>query len=149
MGDMSREKGGYKKAFDYFTKAAALGYMDAHLTLSLMYANGEGVEKDIKKELYHLEEAAIGGHANSRHKLGLVENDRGRLDRAFKHWIIAANMGNDNSLETLKIFYREGLFSKEDFAAALRGYQAAVNATKSPQREAAQKCLDESEGVSK
>jgi hypothetical protein len=28
-----------------------------------------------------------------------------------------------------------GFVSKEDFAAALRGHQAAVDATKSPQRE--------------
>jgi hypothetical protein len=32
----------------------------------------------------------------------------------------------------------KGLISKEDFAAALRGHQAAVNATKSPARETAE-----------
>jgi hypothetical protein len=51
--------------------------------------------------------------------------------------IIAANLGHDESLENLKKIYKAGLMSKEDLAAALRGYQAAVNAMKSPQREAA------------
>ena len=65
----------------------------------------------------------------------MFENDRGRLDRAVKHWIIAANMGHDASLEVLKNAYRTGLVSKEVFAAVLRSHQAAVDATKSPQRE--------------
>jgi len=64
-----------------------------------------------------------------------------------KHWIIAANLGNDRSLEELKDCYREGLVSKDDFAAALRVHQAAVDATKSPQREAAELAREELEKI--
>ena len=46
-------------------------------------------------------------------------------------------MGHDESLEVLKNAYRAGLVSKEDFAAALRAHQAAIDATKSPLREKA------------
>jgi hypothetical protein len=39
-------------------------------------------------------------------------------------------------LNALKNCYKYGIIiSKEDFAAALRGHQAAMDATKSPQRE--------------
>jgi hypothetical protein len=39
-------------------------------------------------------------------------------------------------LNALKSCYKYGIIiSKEDFAAALRGHQAAMDATKSPQRE--------------
>jgi len=62
----------------------------------------------------------------------------GRNDRAVKHWIIAANMGYDGPLENLKLEYREGLVSKEDYASALRGHQTAVDATKSSQRDEAE-----------
>ena len=55
--------------------------------------------------------------------------------RAVKHWMIAAKLGHDDSLYALKEGYKKGDVSKEDFAAALRGHQAAVDATKSPQRE--------------
>jgi TPR repeat protein len=92
---------------------------------------------DIKKEAYHLEEAAIGGHCNARHNLGCVELDFGRKERAVKHFIIAANLGNEKSIEKLMKFYVEGLICKQDFDEALLAYQAAVDATKSPQREAA------------
>ena len=64
---------------------------------------------------------------------------KGRPDRAVKHLIIAANLGYDRSIRGLKEFYKEGLVRKEDFAAALRAYQAAVDATKSLQREEAEK----------
>jgi hypothetical protein len=62
---------------------------------------------------------------------------RGIEDAAVKHWIIAANLGCDHSLKGLKECYKVGRVSKDDFAAALRAHQAAVDATKSPQREAA------------
>ena len=35
--------------------------------------NGEGVEKDEGKAIYHLEEAAMGGHPRARYDLGLGE----------------------------------------------------------------------------
>jgi hypothetical protein len=51
----------------------------------------------------------------------------------IKHWIIAANQGDDDSMDVLKESFQSGLVTKEDYAVALRGYQAAVDATKSPQ----------------
>ncbi len=126
----------HESAFKYLSKAAALGNASAHYHLArFFYHDGKFVEKDEKKELYHLEEAAIGGHADARYNLGFLEDCRRRYDRAAKHLVIAANMGQDEALEALKRMYRDGLVSKEDFASALRAHQAAVDATKSPQRE--------------
>ena len=137
MGAERYHKGDYKAAFDYFTRAAAMGVAEAHNQLSRLYYNGEGVEKDEKKYLHHAEQAAIGGHPRARHNLGFKEMENCRIDRAVKHWIIAAKLGYDGSLENLKFLYKDGLMSKEDFAAALHGYKAAVDAMKSPQREEA------------
>ena len=81
--------------------------------------------------------AAIGGHPEARHNLGCLEGENGRMDRAVKHCIIAAKQGMDLSLKRIKDLYKEGLVSEEDFTAALRGYQTAINAMKSPQREEA------------
>ena len=137
MGLVYRNEGDYKKAFGYWTEAVELGDMDAHYNLSLMYSHGEGVEKDDKKELYHLEEAAIGGHVLARHNIGFFEESKRRPFRAIRHYIIAAKMGYDDSLGVLKEFAEEGMVSKEDLTSAIRGHQAAVDATKSPQRETA------------
>jgi len=137
VGKRRYHEGDYKSAFEYLSKAAEFGNVAAHYTLSVMYHEGEGVEKDDKKELYHLEVAAIGGHPLARHNLGCEEQRNGRHDRAVKHFIIAANLGFDGSLTDLMEGYKKGYVSKVDFAAALLGHQAAVDATKSPQREAA------------
>ena len=130
--------GDNKSAYKYLSKAAALGDVVAHCNLSKMYRYGKGVEKDEKMALYHLEEAAIGGHANSRYDLGHFEGINKRYDRASKHYIIAAKLGHDKALEALKLLYRAGDVSKEDLASALRAHQAAVHATKSPMREEAE-----------
>ena len=127
----------YDSAFAYLTKAAALGDFDAHYELSVMYRNGEGAEKDLKKEIHHLEEAAIGGHPLARYNLGADEWDSGRYDRAAKHFIISAKQGYDDALEMVKKGFTKGFVSKEEFEAALRGHQAAVDAAKSEQRDAA------------
>jgi hypothetical protein len=138
MGAMRDREGDYKSAFEYYTKAAELGDAKAHYNLSVMYRLGQGVEKDEKKEIYHLEVAAIGGHVDARHNLGCHEGNNGRMERAVKHWIIAANMGCDKSLKILWECHAKGFLKKEDLAATLRAHQAAVDATKSPQREEAE-----------
>ena len=138
MGEQRYDEGEYKKAFECFTKAVAFGnYAEAHFHLAGMYHQGH-VGKDEKKVWYHLEEAAIGGVPEARHNLACTEFQRGRNDRAVKHLIIAANLGNGNSLEVLKNAYRKGLVSKDTLASALRGHQAAIDATKSLQREEAE-----------
>jgi len=59
---------------------------------------GHGVEKDEKMELHHLEETAIGGNPTARDSLGCIEKENGRIDRAVKHFIVAAKLGkNDGS----------------------------------------------------
>eukprot|EP00986_Skeletonema_menzelii_P008566 scaffold3652_cov102-Skeletonema_menzelii.AAC.2 len=139
MGTERYHEGDYKKAFEYWTEAAALGDVDAHYQLSTLYHTGKGVEKDEKRALHHAEQAAIGGHHMARHNLGCEEEECGRMDRAVKHWIIAAKLGDDKSLEAVKVHYKAGFVSKDDFAAALRCYQATIDASKSPQREEAER----------
>ena len=139
VGTRRHMEGDYTAAFEYWKKLAALGDAEGHYQLGSLYHCGRGVEKDEKKELHHMEQAAIGGHPDARHNLGCLERDNGQYDRAAKHWIIAATLGLDVSLDNVKDLYEDELVSKEDFAAALRGYQTAIAATKSPLREEASK----------
>ena len=91
--------------------------------------------------MHHAEKAAIGGQPDARYNLAIAEEKRGRMSRAVKHFIIAAKLGDDGSLEAVKDRCKAGFVSKDDFAAALRGHKAAVDATKSPQREEAAKAI--------
>eukprot|EP00985_Skeletonema_marinoi_P029850 scaffold29345_cov66-Skeletonema_marinoi.AAC.1 len=126
-GSEQFDKGDYQSALTYFTKAAELGDVLRRIA-----------ERNfiIWKRL--LSEAAIGGHPNARYNLGIEEGNYGNVERAVKHFIIAAKQGYDNSIKPLMPAYRNGFVSKENLAAVLRAHQAAVDATKSPQRDAAE-----------
>jgi TPR repeat protein len=145
MGRRRRNEGDYETAFEYFTKAAELGDAAAHFELACLYHNGRCVEKDTKKDVYYLEEAAIRGHPTARHNLGCDELDNGRYERAKKHWIIAANLGLHDSLKGLRMLYAEGHATKDNYLSALRAYQAAVEATKSAEREKAEEAVQRGE----
>ncbi len=132
------DKGDYSGAFEFWTKSAELGDVEAHKRLGHLYLKGEGVEKDCGKTIYHLEEAAIGRHPRARYDLGCIEWNSGNIERAVKHWIIAAKQGEDYSAKALIYAFKRGFVSKEELTVTLRAHQAAVDATKSPQREAAE-----------
>jgi tetratricopeptide (TPR) repeat protein len=138
MGFKLSNEGDYETAFKYYAKAAESGDANAHYNLSILYGGGQGVEMDKIKELYHLEEAAIAGHPEARYNLGCEEYHNCRYERAKKHFIIAANLGLENSLKCVKGLYADGHASKEEYTAALRTYQAAVEATKSTERDVAE-----------
>ena len=142
MGKKHEKEGDYVKALEYWSKAAELGDADAHFGLGTSYYSGDGVEKDMKRAVYHLEQAAIDGHPGARGYLAANEMENGRFERAAKHFIISANLGCDLSLKSVKDLFVQGMINKDEYAAALRGHQAAVDATKSSQREKGEAFFD-------
>jgi hypothetical protein len=141
MGVKLYNEGDYNGALQYYTKAAELGDLIAHYQLARMYHEGEGVEKNMKKAVRHLEKAAIGGHPYARHNLACIEVDNGNIERAVKHFIIAANLGYEKSMKELWKYYSAGNITKEDLDATLRTHQVAIEETKSEQRDAADLAL--------
>jgi TPR repeat protein len=141
-GTKYHNEGDYDAAFEYLTKAAELGYLMAHYELGNMYEEGEGVEKDQEKAIYHYEKAAIGGHPYARYNLACIEHENGNVERAVKHYIIAANLGFDESMKRLWKHYSAGNITKEDLDATLRTHQAAIDEMKSPEREASYPFLE-------
>ncbi len=138
MGSRCYHEGNYDDAFEYWTKAAELGDTCAHYEIGVMYMDGEGVEKDAKKTVYHLEKAAIGGHHLARFNLGCIAGEMGHNETAVQHLIIAAKLGHEESMKGLWKHYSVGNITKEDLDATLRANQAAIDAAKSEQRDAAE-----------
>ena len=138
IGGERYHEGDHDAAVEYFTKAAELRDPEAHNWLGSVYWNGVGVEKDKERAVYHLEKAAIGGHHNARHNLGCVEENNGNMERAVKHFIINANLGDEGSMKVLWKHYSAGNITKEDLEATLRTHQSAIDAMKSAQRDAAE-----------
>jgi hypothetical protein len=55
-----------------------------------------------------------------------------------KHYIIAANLGLEESMKALWKHYSDGNITKEELEATLRAHQAALDEMKSPERDAAE-----------
>jgi hypothetical protein len=138
MGETYYKERNYHDAFEYITKAAELEDIEAHFILGVIHYKGEGVERDEEKEVYHYEKAAIGGHPIARNNLGYYEEENGNMERAVKHYIIAANLGLEESMKALWKHYSDGNITKEELEATLRAHQAALDEMKSPERDAAE-----------
>ena len=126
------------RAVELYERAAELGVIDAHYNLGCLYSEGAGVEKDTAKAFRHYEAAAMCGHVSARYNLGCGEEDAGNHDLALQHLLIAANLGDQFSLDCIKDMFMRGLATKADYAGALRGYQSAVDEMRSPDRDEAE-----------
>ena len=127
----------HAKALELWHQAAELGSAKSYYSIGVAYSDGEGVERDEKKAEYYYELAAMGGHVKARHNLGAIEYRARNMDRAMKHFMIAAGSGYTPSLEKIKQMYKDGYATKDDYAKALRVYQGNLNEIKSPQRDEA------------
>ena len=119
------------KAFELWHQAAELGSAGAYYGIGNAYHQSH----DEKKAMYYYELAAIGGDFLSRHNLGAMEARAGNRERALRHWMIAVKDGNSESLESIERMYSKGHATKDDYAKALRSYQAYIDEIKSDQRD--------------
>ena len=125
------------KAIELWHQAGELGSSEAYYNIGHAYRNGEGVERDDTKATHYYELAAMGGSVNARHNLGVFEWQAGNVDRASKHWMISTEDGYPDSLVNIKQLYKHGYIAKDDYAKALRSYQAYLEEIKSDQRDQA------------
>ena len=127
----------HAKALELWHQAAELGNAKSYYSIGIAYYDGRGVERDEKKAVHYMELAAMRGHVLARHNLGCFDWQAGNMDQAVKHFMIAAGSGDSNSLERIKLLFKKGLVTKDDYAKALRAYQAYLVEIKSPQRDEA------------
>ena len=130
----------HAKALELWHRAAELGYaIPSYYNIGCAYdpGNGNGVGRDEKKAVYFYELASMGGSIYARHNLGFIEFNAGNMERALKHYMIAAGGGYYDSLENIKQMYMDGDATKEDYTKALRVYQAYLVEIKSAQRDEA------------
>ena len=122
-----------KKAFGLYLRE--LGSSRAHYNIAQPYLNGYlGLAKNIDKAVYHWELAAMGGHEMARHNIGCIEETDGNMDKAMKHFMIAARSGLDKPLKAVGQGYKVGYVTKAEYTSTLRKYQHTLDEMKSEQR---------------
>ena len=129
------------KALELFVRAGELGNANAYCDIGCAYFNGNGVEIDEKKANHYYKLAAIRGNVNARYNLGFMEVRAGNMNKALKHYMIAAEGGDNDSLKEIQKLYTNGHATKDDYAKALRAYQTYLTEIKSTQRDAAAAAL--------
>ena len=125
------------KAMEHWLRAGTLGCSISYYNVGNAYYTGEGVERDMAKAIYYYELAAMGGDVHARNNLGSFEGHAGNMDRAVKHFMIAAGAGFDGSLTNIRRCFMDGHATKDDFEKALRAHKKAKDEMKSDQREIA------------
>jgi len=133
----------HTKALELYHRAADLGNAQSYYNIGIAYRIGRGVERDEKKAEHYYELAAMGGIVTARYNLGVIEGNSGNMDRALKHWMIAVKGGDYNSLKNIKILFSGGNATKDDYANALRLYQAYLDEIRSDQRDKAAAVRDD------
>jgi TPR repeat protein len=110
-----------------------------------VYSEGDGVEEDTtKQKMYHLEQALIAGHPEARYNLGMHERGKLSMERAMKHFIIAANNGHDLSMKKMvRKGYETGLCHQNRLCLCSSRTSGSLDATKSPPRDAGQLKYDQ------
>jgi len=131
---MFHEQGNIGKALDLWSRGAKLGNASSHHSIADVYLHGKGVEKDDKKAQYHLERAAIGGHEMARYSLGINEYNDGNMNRAMKHFMMAARTGYDESLKQVEKGHKWGIVEKDEYESTLSTHKVAQDEMKSNQR---------------
>ena len=135
-----------RKAAVLWIEAVELGSIDALYSLGLAYDEGEGVEQNETKAAEFYTKAAMQGHVDSRYNLGCIEGKKGNHDRAVRHLLISAKVGDRDSVDNIREAFMRGHATKEQYAEALKGYQEALEEMKSHDRDGA-KTLRKSRGV--
>ena len=128
------------KALELFVRAEELGCAKAYCNVGAAYYNSR---KDMKRANHYYKLAAIKGNAVARYNLAIAEENAGNMNRALKHYMIAAGGGDSDSLKQIQKLYTNGHATKDDYAKSLRAYQAYLAEIKRTQRDKAAAFDDE------
>lgn len=94
--DLAEERGGFRKAFRYLSKAAQLGDAGSQLNLGNFYSWGRGVKKDMKMAAFWYKKAYRNGFSSGAHNLAIDRRNEGRRKSAIT-WFNKAVAMNDGS----------------------------------------------------
>lgn len=94
-----------------------------------------GLEPDEKKAKEYLDKSAGMGNCAAFFDLGRYERRKGNHHKSIYYFRISASLGFKEALEIVKLGYKAGLVSKDDFAKTLRAYQRAQDEMRSETRD--------------
>ena len=116
----------------FYARSADLGFSTAHGHLGVIYDEGG----DMKKMRYHYEAAAVAGNEVARFDLGCMEFNDGNMERAIKHWIVAASAGHYQVMRHLNLCVEKVHVSRKSIDSTLAAYNYSCAEMRSKARDA-------------
>lgn len=112
LGNLYTDRKKYKEAFEWFLKAAKLGYDQAQYKVGIFYEHGAGIIKDYSEaEKWYLK-AASQKHLEAQFNLGLLkisgEDVEKNYKEAFNWFIKLAESGDSRAQLMIASLYMEG-----------------------------------------
>ena len=129
------------KAIEYLIRAAELGSPAACTCIGIFYREGNGVAVDKERAAFFQRVGALRGCIFARNNIGVSEyNNFGNYEIAIRHWKIAAEAGNQGSLDALRDIYNKKepgreFITKDYLDFAFRACHGAQMEVKSEERE--------------
>ena len=97
----------------------------------------------MKKAKFHLEAAAMAGNEWARCNLGVLEYNSGFVERAMKHWIIAASAGECYAMHEFRESFEKGRVSRESIDSTLAAYNSSCAEMRSEARDSSIRAIAE------
>ena len=88
----------------------------------------------------------MNGSANAKYNLGYAEEQAGNNQRAMKHFLVSARVGDKDSLDKVTSGFRSGIITKDEYEEALRTYHNSQLEMKSEARDEAT-AFNETRGI--
>ncbi len=110
-------------AYDYLKKAIKYGSVAAINTLGLMYLRGiPPLKKDVKKAIIEFEKAAEEDYAYALNNLGLIHEQKKKMDKAVEYYVKSSNTGESWASNKIGELYRTGTYFDKDLDKAYHYY---------------------------
>ena len=122
----------WEKAMELYARAGQLGCSKAHNSMADVYTQ----RGDMKKAKFYLEAAAMAGHEGARCNIGMAEAKSGSMERAVRHWTIAASGGEFYAMHNLLVALENGEVSRESIDSTLTAYNKSCAEMRSEARDA-------------
>ena len=120
----------YKKAFEWYQKAAEQGHVKAQNNLGLMYQTGQGTSKDIQKAIYWYEKAVEQGNIKAHVNLADIYYEgtsvKKDYEKAYELYHFASSAGNVNANYSLGVMFSYGEGVEKDYQKSLEYFDRAA-----------------------
>ena len=115
------------KAFDMFTKSAALGNARSMNAIAMQYKQGLGVVKNDEKALEWFAKAGNAGYTKAWYNMGMMYKDKLDYTNAYLYIDKAATMGDPQSIFSKAYMLYKGFGCQQDYKKAVQLFKQSAD----------------------